>query len=61
MIDLGRETDGEMCLLVRFALCVIKALRLARIEHCSFWDGGHPFSSSFTVKKVTTPRHFLFI
>ena len=38
MIDLGRETDGnhEFCLGVRFALCIIKALRLARIsEHCS--------------------------
>ena len=37
MIDLGRETDGynENCLGVRFALCIIKALRLARIEHCS--------------------------
>ena len=37
MIDLGHETDGnnEMCLGVRFALCIIKALRLARIEHCS--------------------------
>ena len=37
MIDLGRETDGnnEICLYVRFALCIIKALRLARIEHCS--------------------------
>ena len=30
-------TDGynENCLGVRFALCIIKALRLARIEHCS--------------------------
>ena len=37
MINLGHETDGnnEICLGVRFALCVIKALRLARIEHCS--------------------------
>ena len=37
MIDLGRETDGynENCLGVCFALCIIKALRLARIEHCS--------------------------
>ena len=37
MIDLGPETDGynENCLGVRFALCIIKALRLARIEHCS--------------------------
>ena len=37
MIDLGRETDGynKICLGVRFALCIIKALRLARIEHCS--------------------------
>ena len=37
MIDLGRETDGnnEICLGVRFALCAIEALRLARIEHCS--------------------------
>ena len=32
-----RETDGynENCLGVRFALCINKALRLARIEHCS--------------------------
>ena len=46
MIDLGRETAGnnEICLGVRFALCLIKAPRLARIEHCS-WDGGHPLSS----------------
>ena len=37
MIDLGRETDdnNEICLGVCFALCVIKALRLARVEHCS--------------------------
>ena len=36
MIDLGRETDGNNGFLgVRFALCIIKALRLARIEHCS--------------------------
>ena len=37
MIDLGRETDGnnEICLGVCFALCTIKTLRLARIEHCS--------------------------
>ena len=36
-IDLGRETNGnnEICLGVRFALCIIKTLRLARIEHCS--------------------------
>ena len=36
MIDLGRETDGnnEICLGVRFALCIIKVLRLARIKHC---------------------------
>ena len=35
--DQGRETDrnNEICLGVRFALCIIKALRLARIEHCS--------------------------
>ena len=34
---LGRKTDGnnEICLGVRFALCIIKALRLARSEHCS--------------------------
>ena len=34
---ISRETDGcnENCLGVRFALCIIKALRLARIEHCS--------------------------
>ena len=50
MIELGRETDGnnEICLGVRFALCIIKAQRLVCIEHCS-WDGGHPLSSSFTV------------
>ena len=37
MIDLGRETDGhnEICLGVRLALCIVKAQRLARIEHCS--------------------------
>ena len=37
MIDLGCETDGnnEIRLGVRFALCIIKALQLARIEHCS--------------------------
>ena len=37
IIDLGRETDGnnKICLGVRFALCIIRALRLARIEHCS--------------------------
>ena len=37
MIDLGRETNSnnEICLSVRFALCIIKALRLVRIEHCS--------------------------
>ena len=36
MTDLGRETDGnEICLGVRFALCIVKAQRLARIEHCS--------------------------
>ena len=37
MIDFGRETDGnnEICLGVRYTLCIIKALRLARIEHCS--------------------------
>ena len=37
MIGLGRETDSnnEICLGVRFALCIFKALRLARIEHCS--------------------------
>ena len=37
MIDLGRETDSnnEICLGVRFALCIIKALWLTRIEHCS--------------------------
>ena len=36
-IDLGRETDGnnEICLGVRFALSIIKALRLACIEHYS--------------------------
>ena len=36
MIDLGRETDGnnEICLSIRFALCIIKAPWLARIEHC---------------------------
>ena len=35
--NLSRETDGnnEICLGVRFALCIIKALRLAHIEHCS--------------------------
>ena len=35
MIDLGRETDSnnEICLGVRFALC--KALQIACIEHCS--------------------------
>ena len=27
--------NGSICLGVRFALCIIKALRLARIEHCS--------------------------
>ena len=34
---ISRETDGynENCLGVRFALCIIKALRLTRIEHCS--------------------------
>ena len=34
---ISRETDGynENCLGVRFASCIIKALRLARIEHCS--------------------------
>ena len=46
---IGRETDGpgnnEICLGVRFALCIIKAQRLARIEHY----GGHPLSPSFTV------------
>ena len=37
MIDLGRETDGknEIYLGVRFALCIIKALLVARKEHCS--------------------------
>ena len=39
LIDLGRETEGnnEMCLGVRYALCIIKALDLwlAHIEHCS--------------------------
>ena len=37
MIDLSCETDGnnEICLGGRFALCMIKALQLARIEHCS--------------------------
>ena len=36
MIDLGCETDdnNEICL-IRFALCIIKALRLARTEPCS--------------------------
>ena len=29
------ETNFVICLGVRFALHVIKALRLARIEHCS--------------------------
>ena len=50
MIDPGRETDGnnEICLSVRFALCIIKALRLARIEHCS-GTVVTPLSSSFTV------------
>ena len=34
---ISRETDSynENCLCVRFALFIIKALRLARIEHCS--------------------------
>ena len=38
MIDLGRKTDdnNEICLSVRFALCVIKPLRLIGIEHCSW-------------------------
>ena len=39
MIDLGRETDGfitaKFVSVSVFALCIIKALRLARIEHCS--------------------------
>ena len=37
MIDLGRETDGnnKICDGVRFAVCISKALRLFRIEHCS--------------------------
>ena len=35
MTDLGRETDGNngICFSVRFGLCRIKALRLARIEY----------------------------
>ena len=37
MIDLGRETgdNNQICLGLRFALFIIKVLRLARIEHCS--------------------------
>ena len=37
MIDLGRETDGNnpICVGVRFALCIIKAPRIAHIEQCS--------------------------
>ena len=37
IINLGRATNGdnEICLGVRFALCIIKAPRLARSEHCS--------------------------
>ena len=53
MIDLGRETDGynENCLGVRFALCIIKALRLARIEHCS-GTVVTPFLPSYTIGKI---------
>ena len=48
MIDLGRETNGnnQISLSVCFALCIIKALRLICLEHCS-WDACHPLFSSF--------------
>ena len=40
MIDLGRETVGynEKCLGVRFALCIIKALRLVRMDLMHHWQ-----------------------
>ena len=57
MIDLGRETGGnnEICLGVRFASCIIKVLRLARIEHCS-WTVVTRFSS-FSVKTKCNLRN----
>ena len=49
MIGLGRETDGnnEICLGVRFALCIIKS-STTRSYWALFCDSGHPLSSSFT-------------
>ena len=45
MIDLGREIGGsnEFLSVSVFAIIMLTALRLARIEHC-LWDGCHLFS-----------------
>ena len=51
----GRETDSnnEICLGVRFALCIIKALRLARFEHCfGTWSPAFFFLYCFHLSSV---------
>ena len=61
LIDFSRETDcnNEICPRIRFALCVIKHLQFAPIEHYSP-DVDHPlsfFTANHAVYLVVLSNH----